>query len=68
MSGQLPTFEDTRSRTFALRGEARDELRSDWRPGTGPDRGQGAALHRALDATAQAKTPLAEAARAADAY
>lgn len=34
---ELPTFEDMRSNAFALLGDAEDELRSDWREGTGPN-------------------------------
>jgi hypothetical protein len=62
---QLPTFEDMRSNAFALLGDAEDELRSDWREGTGPNREQGKALREAREAIAQAKAALDAAARAA---
>jgi hypothetical protein len=35
MPEQLPTFDDLHSNAFAALGDAEDELRSDWREGTG---------------------------------
>jgi hypothetical protein len=53
-----------RSNAFALLGDAEDELRSDWREGTGPNSEQGRALREAREAIAQAKAALDAAARA----
>lgn len=64
MADQLPTFEEMRSNAFALLGDAEDELRSDWREGTGPNSEQGRALREAREAIAQAKAALDAAARA----
>jgi hypothetical protein len=63
MAEQLPTFEEMRQRAFALLGDAEDELRSDWRPGTGPTPEQGHAAGEAKQAIAQAKAALNRAAR-----
>ena len=60
---ELPTFEEIRQRAFALLGDAEDELRSDWRSGTGPTREQGQAASEAKQAIAQAKAALDRAAR-----
>jgi hypothetical protein len=57
----LPTFEDMRRSAYALLGDAADELRSDWEPGTGPNREQAEALALAKAAIAQAKAHLNEA-------
>jgi len=54
----LPTWEEMRRRAFALLGDAEDELRSDWRSGTGPTMEQGRARIDALEAIAQAKAAL----------
>lgn len=54
----LPTFEEMRRNAYALLGDAEDELRSDWRPGTGPTSEQGSALYLARQAIAQAKAHL----------
>lgn len=58
MAQELPTFEDMRSNAFALLGDAEDELRSDWRDGTGPTREQAEALREARQAIAKAKAAL----------
>lgn len=63
MSENLPSFEEMRARAFALLGDAEDELRSDWRPGTGPTAEQGRAASEAKQAIAQAKAALNRAAR-----
>lgn len=63
MAEQLPTFDEMRSNAFALLGDAEDELRSDWRKGTGPTREQGRALREAREAIAQAKAALDKAGR-----
>lgn len=63
MAEQLPTFDEMRSNAFALLGDAEDELRSDWRQGTGPNREQGRALREAREAIAQAKAALDKAGR-----
>ena len=68
MAKDLPTFEDMRRNAYALLGDAQDELRSDWRPGTGPNAEQAAALHLAKMAIAQAKSHLNTAAAAASHY
>lgn len=60
---ELPTFEEMRRNAFALLGDAQDELRSDWRPGTGPSREQGEAVQVARRHIAAAKAALDEAAR-----
>ena len=49
--GDLPRFQDTRRRVFEMLGDAQDELRSDWAPGSGPTDAQAdaiAAAHRAI--------------------
>ncbi|GAB2713750.1 hypothetical protein GCM10027038_09870 [Arthrobacter bambusae] len=63
MTENLPTFEEMRQRAYALLGDAEDELRSDWRLGTGPTREQGAAASEAKQAIAQAKAALTRAAQ-----
>jgi hypothetical protein len=60
---QLPTFDEMRSNAFAMHGDVEDELRSDWRDGTGPDHDQAAALREARQAIAQAKAALDRAGR-----
>lgn len=64
MAETLPTFEDMRSRAFALLGDVEDELRSDWRPGAGPNDEQADALRDARRAIRDAKAALDRAARA----
>lgn len=56
---ELPTFHQIRDRAYALLGDVQDELRSDWRPGTGPTKQQG----EARELVAQAKNVLNRAAR-----
>jgi hypothetical protein len=63
MAENLPTFEEMRARAFALLGDAEDELRSDWQPGTGPTAEQGRAASEAKQAIAQAKAALDRAGR-----
>lgn len=63
MAEQLPTFEEMRSNAYAMLGDVEDELRSDWRDGTGPTSEQMEALHDAYQAIAQAKDALNRAAR-----
>ena len=63
MAENLPSFEEMRSRAFALLGDAEDGLRSDWRPGTGSTAEQGRAASEAKQAIAQAKAALDRAAR-----
>ncbi|MET4143827.1 hypothetical protein [Arthrobacter sp. UYCo732] len=63
MPDQLPTFDDMRAKAFAMLGDVEDELRSDWREGTGPDTDQAEALRDARRAIAQAKSALDRAAR-----
>jgi hypothetical protein len=63
MAQELPTFDDMRSNAFALLGDAEDELRSDWRDGTGPTREQAEALREARQAIAKAKAALDRAGR-----
>lgn len=63
MAENLPSFEEMRSRAFALLGDAEDELRSDWQPGTGPTAEQGRSVSEAKQAIAQAKAALDRAAR-----
>jgi hypothetical protein len=63
MPEQLPTFDQMRSNAFAMLGDAEDELRSDWRDGTGPTRDQAVALREARQAIAEAKAALDRAAR-----
>lgn len=64
MAEDLPTFEDMRSRAFALLGHVEDELRSDWRQGAGPNHEQADALRDARKAIRDAKAALDRAARA----
>lgn len=59
----LPTFEDMRRNAFRLLGDAEDELRSDWRSGTGPTVEQGRAANEAKQHIAKAKAALDRAAR-----
>lgn len=58
----LPTFEDMRRRAFAKLGDVEDELRSDWRPGTGPTTAQTKAAQEAKVHIAKAKNALDRAA------
>jgi hypothetical protein len=60
---ELPTFEEIRRNAFALLGDAEDELRSDWRTGTGPTKDQGEAAREARRHIAQAKAALDRAGR-----
>lgn len=60
---ELPTFEEMRRNAYRLLGDARDELRSDWKPGTGPASAQADAVNTALHHIAQAKAALDRAAR-----
>lgn len=59
----LPTFEDMRRHAFALLGDAEDELRSDWRSGTGPTTEQARAAREARGLISQAKAALDRAAQ-----
>lgn len=59
----LPTFEEMRRNAHRLLGDAQDELRSDWQPGTGPTNGQAEAWAEARSFIARAKTALDRAAR-----
>ena len=59
----LPTFEEMRRNAHRLLGDAQDELRSDWAPGTGPDDLQAEELHEARSYIAKAKAALDRAAR-----
>lgn len=63
MAEPLPTFDDIRSNAFAMLGDVEDELRSDWRTGTGPDHEQAEALREARQAIATAKAALDKAGR-----
>jgi hypothetical protein len=63
MAEPLPTFDEMRSNAFAMLGDVEDELRSDWREGTGPSNDQATALREARHAIAQAKAALDRAAR-----
>ncbi|MGL5826650.1 MAG: hypothetical protein ACRCYU_17840 [Nocardioides sp.] len=62
MSAYLPTFEDIRRRAHGLLGDVEDELRSDWRHGTGPTRYQANAAIEARELIAQARAALDRAA------
>lgn len=64
MPEQLPTFDDIRANAFTLLGDVEDELRSDWRPGTGPNDEQAEAIQEARRAIVQAKAALDKASRA----
>lgn len=64
MAENLPSFEDMRSRAFALLGDVEDELRPDWRPGAGPNHEQADALRDARRAIRDAKAALDRAASA----
>lgn len=59
----LPTFEDGRRNAYRLLGDAADELRSDWREGTGPTARQARAKVRAMELIGEAKAALNEAAQ-----
>ena len=59
----LPTWEEMRRNAFALLGDAEDELRSDWRSGTGPTLEQARAKNEAQEHIAKAKAALDRAAR-----
>lgn len=63
MPEHLPTFDEMRANAFAMLGDAEDELRSDWRDGTGPTRNQADALRDARQAIAEAKAALDRAGR-----
>jgi hypothetical protein len=54
----LPSFEEMRHRAFRLLDQAEDELRSDWRPGTGPSEKQAEAASEARELIARAKAAL----------
>lgn len=56
--GRLPTFEEIRAEAYRLLGDAQDVLRSDWRPGAGPNDAQADALRDARMAIADAKQAL----------
>lgn len=60
------TFENMRAQAYRLLGDAQDWLRSDWRPGTGPNLAQGMALVDAMEHIAAAKAALNRAANARD--
>ena len=60
---ELPTFQKMRRNAYGMLGDVEDELRSDWREGTGPTKAQAEAAHRARDLIVQAKAALDEAAR-----
>lgn len=60
---ELPTFEEIRHNAFVLLSDAEDELRSDWRTGTGPTREQGEAAREARQHIAAAKAALDRAGR-----
>lgn len=60
---QLPTFEEMRRNAHRLLGDAQDELRSDWLPGTGPTDAQAEAAAEARQHIAKAKEALDKAAR-----
>lgn len=59
---QLPTFQEMRHNAYAMLGDVEDELRSDWRPGTGPTSEQAQAAREAKVLIAQAKAALNRAA------
>lgn len=59
----LSTFEEMRQNAHRLLGDAQDELRSDWRPGTGPSDRQADDLYDARQHIAKAKAALDRAAR-----
>lgn len=63
MPEQLPTFDEMRSNAFALLGDVEDELRSDWREGSGPTHEQAEALQEARRAIREAKAALDKAGR-----
>ena len=54
----LPSFEEMRHRAFRLLDQAEDELRSDWRPGTGPSEKQAEAASETRELIARAKAAL----------
>lgn len=60
---ELPSFDDIRADMFRRLGDVEDVARSDWRPGTGPTKRQGAALARARKHIIAAKAALDAAAR-----
>jgi hypothetical protein len=59
----LPTFEDMRRRAYAMLGDVEDELRSDWRLGTGPTMAQAKAAQEAKVHIGKAKAALNRAAQ-----
>ena len=59
----LPLFEEMRRHAHRLLGDAEDELRSDWAPGSGPTDRQAAALSEARQHIARARAALDRAAR-----
>lgn len=54
----LPTFEEVRRNAYAMLGDVEDELRSDWRDGSGPTDKQAAAVREARRHVAAAKAEL----------
>jgi hypothetical protein len=64
--GELPTHEETCRQARRLLSDARDWLRSDWRPGTGPTTEQAQARLLALKHIGLAKAALDQATRAGD--
>jgi hypothetical protein len=60
---ELPTFEEMRRRAHGMLGDVEDELRSDWRDGTGPTREQAEAAREARQHIAAAKAALDRAGR-----
>ena len=59
---QLPSFQEMRRHALGLLGDAEDELRSDWRPGSGPTADQAKAVAQARALIRQAKDMLDQAA------
>lgn len=59
----LPTFEEMRRNAHRLLGDAEDELRSDWAPGSEPTHAQALARRDAMRLIARARAALDRAAR-----
>lgn len=59
----LATFEEILRRTYVLLGDAEDELRSDWRSDSGPNREQARASREVQELISQAKAALVRAAQ-----
>ncbi|MEV7006869.1 hypothetical protein [Streptosporangium sp. NPDC051022] len=59
----LPTFEEMRRNAYRLLGDAEDELRSDWAPGSEPTHAQALARREAMRLIARAKVALNRAAQ-----